>query len=376
MVPMMIGVGIGVDYALQQQERDQLNGIADAAVLVPLTPSLMQQPQIVAQLAAQNFWNTQSVTVRNATGVSGLVNVTDVVSGSSLTRQVSLSWSGTSTNSFSSLVGLKTLPLSGSSQAASGLAPAINFYLMVDTSPSMGIVSTAQGIQTMVNATPSQGGCAFACHEQYPANDKLGNPLGEDNYALARNLGLTLRLDVVNYAVSSMIKSAATTALTNNTKYGVSVSTIDYQVGQVYQTGDVSSNMVAATSATANIQQLEVAYENCLSASNCNAYGAGNDQDSFLDLGLSTLNTTNLGTYNVSTGPGYRLYKPGYGTKNPGDSPQEVVFIITDGVVDESYNGGRAMAPVNTLVDNCSKIKSSGVRVAFLYLTYNTASHK
>ena len=64
---------------------------------------------------------------------------------------------------------------------------------------------------------------------------------------------------------------------------------------------------------------------------------------------------------------------PGSGTSSPGDSPQEVLFIVSDGVNDEALNGSRVIAPINTILspDTCSAIKGHGVRIAFLYLTYN-----
>ena len=65
------------------------------------------------------------------------------------------------------------------------------------------------------------------------------------------------------------------------------------------------------------------------------------------------------------------MYAPGQGTGNSGDTPQEVLFIISDGVVDESVSGNRRMDPINTLVDNCTAVKAHGIRIAFLYLTYN-----
>jgi hypothetical protein len=195
--------------------------------------------------------------------------------------------------------------------------------------------------------------------------------VGLDNFSLARSLGVTLRIDLVNYAVTNLMSTAAAMAATNLTTYGVSVSTMDYQVHQLYQTGNIANNLTAAQSAVGTLSQLEVAYNGCLTISNCNLNGAGNDQDSFLDLGLSTLDTLNTSTYNATTGPGYQMYTPGQGTNNAGDSPQEVLFIISDGVVDESVLGNRQMAPINTLVDNCTAIKAHNIRIAFLYLTYN-----
>jgi hypothetical protein len=339
---------------------------------------MMGKSASAAQAVAQAFLNAQLATVADTANATGTVTVVDTPQGSTISRTVSVSYTAASPTLFAGVLGMNTLPISGSTTAANNAAPQINFYLLVDTSPSMGIAATTSGISTMVANTSKQGGCAFGCHETNPtASDTTGNPIDPstgkpgDNYFLARKLGVTLRIDLVNQAVSGLMSTAATTATANKTVYGVSVSTIDYRVGQIYQTGNISSNLAAAQTAVGTIQQLTVAYNNCIINGNCNYQNAGNDQDSWLDLGLSTLNNTNTGTYSAATGPGYRLYNPGQGSSNAGDSPQEVVFIISDAVVDEFYGGKRAYSPINTLVDNCSAIKAKGVRIAFLYLTYN-----
>jgi hypothetical protein len=67
------------------------------------------------------------------------------------------------------------------------------------------------------------------------------------------------------------------------------------------------------------------------------------------------------------------LYTPGNGTTTAGDTPQEVLFIITDGM-DDWYNGGvRTYAAIDTgtSTDYCAAIKAKGVRIAFLYLYYS-----
>ena len=59
----------------------------------------------------------------------------------------------------------------------------IDFYLLLDNSPSMGVAATPQDVTTMVNSTPDK--CAFACHDVSNANNY---------YNLARSLGVTERL--------------------------------------------------------------------------------------------------------------------------------------------------------------------------------------
>jgi hypothetical protein len=110
----------------------------------------------------------------------------------------------------------------------------------------MGLPATTAGITQMENLTLKQatGGCAFACHQADTNNgDTAGNPCGDgttptlnsnmataspassaiycnvskhgaqiDNYQLARNHSITLRLDELNSGVSTLLQTASTTA--------------------------------------------------------------------------------------------------------------------------------------------------------------------
>ena len=61
--------------------------------------------------------------------------------------------------------------------------------------------------------------------------------------------------------------------------------------------------------------------------------------------------------------------------QHPGDTPQEVLFIVTDGVVDEvnrrparkPLTGTRCQEPITPSL--CTAIKNRGIRIAVLYTT-------
>ena len=183
------------------------------------------------------------------------VNVTN----SGLVRTATVSYTAASTNNFPILLGTAAWPFNGSSSASASGAPNINFYLLLDNSPSMAIAGTPAGITTMVNNTSSQGGCAFACHETDPAGENpLGNPHGEDNYALARNLGVTLRIDLMAQAAANLMSTAQTTEAANNNTYKVAIYTFDTGFNTIYApSGLPSTNLSSAGTAAANIAMLE-----------------------------------------------------------------------------------------------------------------------
>jgi hypothetical protein len=71
---------------------------------------------------------------------------------------------------------------------------------------------------------------------------------------------------------------------------------------------------------------------------------------------------------------------PGNGTNQSGDKPQEVLFIVTDGVEDEESGGSRVQQAINDLgnapggksngTNWCTTIKNRGIQIAILYTDY------
>ena len=359
MFPVIGVVGMGLDYTLAGRRQAQLKAVADAAALTTTSPSGMALSSSDAQKSATKMFNAQSALIGGATIAAPTITVQDTsASSGALTRITTVTFSGTSTNTFAALLKLNTMPLGGVSKVTASTAPNIDFYLLLDTSPSMGIVATTDGINTMVAKTQKQGGCAFACHETNPSSsDVAGNPGGEDNYNLARNLKLPLRIDLVQQATSNLIQTAAATQTGNKAKYRVATYTFD----QSFQTiTNLTANLTQAQSDSSNIQMLQVYSNGCLTASNCN-----NDEDTQFDSAMA----------NSAAIP-----NPGKGTNASGDTPQEVVFIVTDGVIDEAYpnygstdmtTGGRTITTVGYQKDYCTALKSRGIRIAVLYTTYN-----
>jgi Flp pilus assembly protein TadG len=371
LVPMVYLTGMGVDYTFAVDRQAQLDAAADAAALSAVTPTMMAGTVATAKAQAINTFNAQASQVANTNYNAGNVTVTIATSGS--VRTATVTWATTSVNSFPNVLGMNTIAIGGTSQATAGLAPNINFYLMLDDSPSMAIPATSAGITTLVANTSAQGGCAFACHESDPAGDPgdtAGNPGGEDNYTLARNLGLTLRIDNLRTAAENLASTAKTTETGSTASYQRAIYTFDVGLNTI---AAMTSNLTTVSSDAANINQLEVYYNNNLTKTDAN-----NDTDTNWDAAMKAINTD--------------MPNPGSGTTTKGDTPQEVLFIVTDGVVDEtvsstpglssaygSYEGGtRQQSTINPLnssgnevdTDWCTTIKNRGIRIAVLYTEY------
>jgi len=226
----------------------------------------------------------------------------------------------------------------------------------------------------MVANTSAQGGCAFACHESNPAGDGLGNPNGEDNYTLAKNLGVVTRIQNMASATSSLMTTASQMMTSNNATcpngpgcYEMAIFTFNVQgttnsqcsstsIQTIYAPSCApSSNLSAAQTAAAGIDVLEVCSNNYLTCSNNN-----NDTDTNFEKAMRTINNI--------------MPTPGSGTS--GSSPQEVLFLVTDGVDDEvnstscsqTLDGSRCQQPFDT--SWCTTVKSRGIRIAVLYTEY------
>jgi Flp pilus assembly protein TadG len=326
LVPILGLVGITVDYTQSAARKAMLDTVADAASLAAVTPAMLASTDQTSIDTATTVFNSQASRVKGV----GPISLSVTTSDSGLTRTVTVSYQTTSSALFGGYTGRSSLPLSGSSQASATVPPNIDFYLLLDNSPSMAIAATTAGINTMVAHTPDQ--CAFGCHE----SDTAPN----DYYGLARSLNVTLRMDLLTQAVQNLMGTAQSTATSNNATYRAGIYTFNIGFNTVTP---LTSSLSAAQSQAANIQLYEVPYQNW-----------SND---------AITNYTNAMTQINSIMP-----NPGGGTRSAGDTPQEVLFIVTDGVEDEMVNGSR----VQSLMSNsyCTTIKNRGIRIAVLYTTY------
>ncbi len=343
-IPIVYLTGMGVDYTAAVERQVALNAAADSAALSAVTPNSLQQSTAAAIVTAENTFNAQAGAI---SGVSySPSNVTVTITYNGTIRTVVVSYNADSTNFFPAVLGQSTIPVSGSSTATASTAPNIDFYLLLDASPSMGIAATTSGINTMVAHTSSQGGCAFACHETHPSADNLGNPGGEDNYALARNLGVTLRVDLLNTAAQNLITTAQTDSTNNYAKYRMAIYSFDVNF---HTLGALTSNFGLAQTEAATYSMLTVYQNNWLTSSTNNS-----DADTNYDSAMTNINAA--------------MPNPGNGTNATGDKPQEVLFFVTDGVEDETVSGSRKQQLMSNTA--CTTIKNRGIRIAVLYTQY------
>ena len=328
LVPIVFLAGMAMDFTSAELKKTELDAAADAAAIAAVTPAMMAKTSAQATAAAQNIFNSK------ASGITGLNyssnNLSVVVTDSGLNRTVNVSYTATSQNAFGGILHQSAWPINGSSQASSSVLPNIDFYLLLDNSPSMAIGATTADINTLVSNTPDQ--CGFGCHESETSPN--------DYYGLAKRLGVTLRIDKLRQATQNLMTTAQQSMQANNNQYRVAIYTFNIGFNTITS---LTSSLTAAQTMAANIDVDEVPYQNW-----------SNDAITNYDNAMNNINSI--------------MPNPGGGTKAAGDKPQEVMFFVTDGVEDEMVNGSRQQS----LMDNgwCTTIKNRGIRIAVLYTTY------
>lgn len=388
--------GVGVDFARALNFKTSLQGAADAAAIAGASIYVNNGYASQATTAANNYMTNAVAHLPTNNGVHSSVAVS-----STAPWTVTVTANATINSTFNGILE-NTIPVSVSATAHGPTNPNIDFYLLLDSSPSMGIAATSAGITTMINNTQGQCdsnpyggsscGCGFACHETNPSSEShyiavgtgspvckgpqtctggtctnvnhsssnyassyssscsvsgTGNPSGEDNYTLARNLGVTLRIDNLMTATQNLMTTASSTESSNSAVYRVAIYTFDVAVTTI-QT--LTSNLTTAQTHAGNIQMLQVYSNNYLTSGNDNS-----DTDTNYDNAMTSINTT--------------MPSPGNGTNAHGDTPQEVLMIVTDGVEDEMVSGSRVQSMMSTTW--CNTVKNRGIRIAVLYTTYD-----
>jgi Flp pilus assembly protein TadG len=348
LIPLMAAVGAAVDYARANNYRSQLMAAADAASVGAVAKS---SPAVAAAVTMQNDGNI-AVGVADALAIfnaqllgktkwwGGLVPQATVTKSNGVVSST-VQFSAKVPATFMKLFGKTSIPISGVSKASNKVPLYIDFYLLLDNTPSMGVGATTADIAKMVANTPDK--CAFACH------DLSTHP--NDYYKKAKNLGVTTRIDVVRSATQQMMDTAQDTETFSN-QFRAAIYTFGTSCTNPGLTTvkSLTSSLSTAKSAAASIDLMTIPYQ-----------GYNMDQCTNFDDVLTDLNAL--------------IPAPGNGTS--ATSPQKMLFFVSDGVNDANnpascskplYGGTRCQEPIDTSF--CTTLKNRGIKIAVLYTTY------
>ena len=315
-----------------------------------------------------------------AKGLAGLIYdpsklsvVISTTPGATNSRIATVSYLAKSKNAFAGILGLATIDIGGSSKANATVAPNIDFYMLLDVSSSMLLPATSGGLAAMVAATPKQGGCTFACHQTFRdknkktpdggSNEIYDNPTDPadknkvmDNYMLARSLKIVLRTDLVKTAVSQLTGVATQIAVENNAKYRMGLSSFDFAFYNVWP----KTRAPDGTFMDGDLNRVNTHVEDTtITPYYFNNWRTASLKDGDVGTATSLAFQKALDTLPVT---------PGNGTNNPGDTPQAVLFLVSDGMRDEKRSGGKPEGPIDLAY--CTSVKARGIRIAVLYTEY------
>jgi Flp pilus assembly protein TadG len=343
--PIMLAAGAAVDYSAANRSKAALDSFADAAVLAVTAQSAMSMTAAAAQTRAVDYFNAEALALKRGT----VSTVTAIVTDSTAGRSAQVKYTAKVPTTIAAIAGMQNINIAGSSSGASAVPTYIDFYLLLDNSPSMGVGATPADVSKMVANTSDQ--CAFACHQM----DVSPN----DYYGLAKSLGVTTRIDVVRSATQQLMDTAtATQTVSGQFRSAIYTFGASAQNAGLTRIFSLSSSLSSAKTAASAIDLMTVPYQNYAS-----------DTDTNFDVVFPSLNN--------------EIATPGDGTSAA--SPQKVVFFVSDGVNDAAgiscsrsttpgqdpktgTNYTRCQEPIKPAL--CKTLRDKGITVAVLYTTY------
>ena len=357
---LMLLVGGAIDLSRLMQLRAEVQDAADSASVgaVGVNSAAFQAgiamagngPISSGPTQAQSIFNSNMPTNTDLNGTTFTATVSKA--GTVITSVITVKATYKSAILGLFAPNLANMPMTVTSTSSATVPPYIDFYLLLDNTPSMGLGATTADINKLVAATAHETGtlagdenCAFACHET--------DLPGADYYALAKSIGVTMRIDVVRQATQNLMTTATNTETLPNQfrmaiyDFGLDATQISATAPGAYPISALTSNLTTSASNASAIDLMTISKQNY-----------NNDEQTNYTSVLADMNT--------------RI--PAEGSGMTAATPEEVLFMVADGMQDSyncSYNVGatcRRITPLDTTT--CTTLKARGVRIAVLYTTY------
>lgn len=352
-VPLVAAGGLSVDFARALSTQNDLKAQADTAALGVLAPN----SETVAAAMGMSGDGTVAIgsdaMARLVKAQQGDEKPNDLSSSATTfqgtvtkkgrTLSANITFTQEVPTTLLAIIGQNDLVVSGQSTAVLQTQSFMDFYMLLDNTPSMGVGATPADVAKLVNATSDK--CAFACHI---VKDGVEDP--NSYYNLARKIGATIRIDVVAKATAALMDEAKAQMQFAN-QFRIAAYTFGEKAEDVklQKVASLTSNFTAAKKKTDAIKLMSIPYN-----------GYNGDQQTSFDDALTKISS--------------EIDTPGTGASI--SDREKILFFVADGVGD-SYKpstctkrttGGRCQEPIDTTY--CQKLKDRGIRIAVLYTTY------
>ncbi|MDW5313012.1 TadE/TadG family type IV pilus assembly protein [Rhizobium sp. PL01] len=372
-VPILGCAGMAVDFSRAMDLKSRLQDAADAAVLGSIAEKSAGVAQAVgmttdgplplSEAEAEAFFKARSADKSSSLKEEGiekekidtedmklqLVKATVTKDGKNI--KANLTYQVTLKTSFLRILGKENITISGSANAVYQTQSFMDFYMLLDNTPSMGVAATPADVDKMIAATKNVAdsgsrNCAFACH----IVAENGTINTNSNYFVAKTNGIAIRIDVVAKAVKALTEEAGLQQSYAN-QFRMAAYTFGEKAQDVklLKVAELTADLSKVKAGTQDIKLMSIPYQ-----------GYNNDQQTSFDSALTKINAE------IST--------PGDGTTSA--KPEKVVFFVSDGVGDSNkpkgctkqLTGTRCQEPIDTAY--CKVLKDRQIKIAVLYTTY------
>ncbi len=336
-LPLLFAAGAAVDYGRRSGTKAQLDAALDAA-LIGL--AARKTNSITADMLASATTQFQA-DAKKLPGVDIKTFVpTATVSGAEV--KLAATYTATVTTSLGKLMSINNMDISGKSETVRKVQQYIDFYLLLDNSPSMGLAATAADIAKLKSLTPDQ--CAFACH----LLNSNGTENSNDYYNIAKRNNVKLRINNLRDAVSNLVDTAQNN-MSLAQQFRMEMWTFsDFQTRLIQRTTDLSQVKTASS-------RIDMAY----------SYQDQRDSQTAYERAIAKMTST----------------VPASGTGLTTGDPVRFLFFVTDGVQDTPIDGtmtnessgfrinsNRFISPINPAT--CQAMKDQNIKIGIIYTQY------
>ncbi|MFM2279513.1 MAG: hypothetical protein RLZZ444_1744 [Pseudomonadota bacterium] len=359
-VPMLVGIGAGIDYATAYNTKRRMESDLDAALLATVKSIGVKNEQAIKESIAKWYAAQSSISsIDNAGGdddvtlTSGYTLDPDDIILDTTGRNITATIKARVPTTLMRIVGKNYIKVAVSSSAMGSTNNYINVYLVLDKSASMLLAATSAGQTALISKTAFYSssrnysdGCVFACHTSLYSGR-------QSNYDIAVANGITLRTDVQLNAVRNVLNMVKTA---NSEKQHVKVGL--YTLG----TSTTGTSLLSSGYKTKN--GIHTVQEPIYSYSTLTGLLTSNTE-------LSSANVYNSTDFRSLQDLATMIGEQGDGSSE--SSPLKIVMLITDGVQSSmafvgTGTSAKYIVPMNPAW--CSNIKTKGATMAVLYTEY------
>lgn len=319
MVPLILAMGVGIDYTRAYNTQSKMQSDLDAALVAAIREVDGLNEDALKSKVADWF------TMQADTSDSSYTLDAAAITISKTNKTIKAVVTGTVPTTFMGLANLKSMNVAATSSVVGPSTLHLNVYLVLDKSASMLLAATTADQATMKN---SKGGCVFACHTAEGGPFKYKGVDYGTHYALAKAMGVTLRADISVTAAKEVLTMIASSDPTQ-ARIKVGLYTIGSKATQVL--APTYSTSTAKTTLDTNAKGLN---------------SATSEATTDFNTSLAQL-TTMVGTA---------------GDGSSASSPLKLVLLLTDGVQSQRpwvvNNPSNVWQCVSTVSGNCVKFNN------------------